>query len=600
MVADLHRLYLQKKDSIKRRILSALTKAHLSFDLWTSPNRLAMVAIYSHFLDKDGRQAQYLLALRRQLGHHSGENIAHTIYSVLTEWGIQDRIGAVVSDNASNNDTCLRHLFQRLSPEYSESDVTHRRLRCYGHILNLVGKAILHGVDQDAFEQESQGLVDSGRLEEDLALWRKKGPVGKLRNIVRYIRSSPQRCERFLRISGEAEEVEAQTFTIFEESSRELVLTLNNETRWNSTYLMIQRALQKREQLSHYLFDSTTTVEASQRLAPEDSLTPEDWRVLIELMTVLEPLYHQTMRTQGRARGDGHGRLWEVMAGIEYLLDRLEDFHRLFGDTEVGETASQAGASSALRRLRTPPPQPTRLPEHIRPDYLPQQRQQNLAQRLEESGILTNHYFRVSVVNGWEVLNKYYTMLGKSPFYPAAVILHPGYGLPWLEKRWRGQGAWIYEAKEGLRTYWQKWYSNAATQGPPTSPPSQGPFVVLAASVNKAEDSDFRQWLNDREIQATITDASELDQYFRSLIPRAVDDPVQWWLDQRHTYPTLSRLALDILAIPAMATECERTFSLAKLSLTSQRLSMSSKTLEELQCTKNWLEDRPSFVRSRH
>jgi hypothetical protein len=51
----------------------------------------------------------------------------------------------------------------------------------------------------------------------------------------------------------------------------------------------------------------------------------------------------------------------------------------------------------------------------------------------------------------------------------------------------------------------------------------------------------------------------------------------------------ISQLALDILAIPAMATDCERSFSLAKLTLTTQRLSMTTETLEKLQCLKNWV-----------
>jgi hypothetical protein len=53
--------------------------------------------------------------------------------------------------------------------------------------------------------------------------------------------------------------------------------------------------------------------------------------------------------------------------------------------------------------------------------------------------------------------------------------------------------------------------------------------------------------------------------------------------------PGAQPAALDILAIPATATDCERPFSLAKLALTSQRLSMSAETLERLQCLKNWI-----------
>jgi hypothetical protein len=42
------------------------------------------------------------------------------------------------------------------------------------------------------------------------------------------------------------------------------------------------------------------------------------------------------------------------------------------------------------------------------------------------------------------------------------------------------------------------------------------------------------------------------------------------------------QLALDVFAIPAMASDCERQFSLAKLTLTSQRLSIGADTLEHV------------------
>jgi hypothetical protein len=38
-----------------------------------------------------------------------------------------------------------------------------------------------------------------------------------------------------------------------------------------------------------------------------------------------------------------------------------------------------------------------------------------------------------------------------------------------------------------------------------------------------------------------------------------------------------------------MASACERQFSLAKLTLTSQRLLMGADTLERVQCLYNWV-----------
>lgn len=66
--------------------------------------------------------------------------------------------------------------------------------------------------------------------------------------------------------------------------------------------------------------------------------------------------------------------------------------------------------------------------------------------------------------------------------------------------------------------------------------------------------------------------------------------PVHWWIDHQQQFPRLSALALDILAIPAMAADCERSFSIAKLSVSSQRHSMNPETLEMLQLLKDWLQ----------
>ncbi|KAM5527636.1 transposase-like protein [Fusarium oxysporum f. sp. phaseoli] len=198
--------YKSKKDEIKQELSDALTKIHLGFDLWTSPNRHAVMAVTAHFLDRQGKHQSRLLALRRQLGCHSGESLAVTLGQVVREWKIEDRVGTVISDNASSNDSCLVNFYGDLDAEMSLADVRARRMRCYGHILNLVARAFLYGEDFESFEAESQVFDLLGRREDDLRHWRKKGPVGKLHNVIKFIRSSPQRCELFKRILRENDE----------------------------------------------------------------------------------------------------------------------------------------------------------------------------------------------------------------------------------------------------------------------------------------------------------------------------------------------------------------------------------------------------------
>ncbi|KAJ0125573.1 hypothetical protein HZ326_31322 [Fusarium oxysporum f. sp. albedinis] len=81
---------------------------------------------------------------------------------------------------------------------------------------------------------------------------------------------------------------------------------------------------------------------------------------------------------------------------------------------------------------------------------------------------------------------------------------------------------------------------------------------------------------------------SELERYLR-LEPQDTQDAIQWYRDHRASFPSLNSFVLDAYAIPAMASACERQFSLGKLTLTSQRLSMGADTLERVQCLRNWV-----------
>lgn len=99
-----------------------------------------------------------------------------------------------------------------------------------------------------------------------------------------------------------------------ERSTVELELIQNNDTRWNSTYLMIKRAIQKQNDINSFVFALESDADELSNIPIEDRLSRDDWRMLTEIMHVLEPIYRQTMRTQGWGKGDG--RLWEVMCSF--------------------------------------------------------------------------------------------------------------------------------------------------------------------------------------------------------------------------------------------------------------------------------------------
>ncbi|KAM5529017.1 transposase-like protein [Fusarium oxysporum f. sp. phaseoli] len=615
---ELQKIFESKADIIKAELGSALTKIHISFDLWTSPNRLAIMAVFAHFIDKFGNQQSRLLALRRQLGIHSGENLAETLFEIVQLWDIRGQVGTVISDNVTTNDTCLSYFYRQLDPSIRPADIKARRMRCYGHVLNLVARAFLFGKDAESFELESDINGMRGLQEQDLRHWRSKGPIGKLHNIVKFIRSSPQRSEYFKRIAHEHED---EGYHLCEESTAELEAILNNETRWNSTYMMIERALRKQTDIRAYIFALEGEKDEEKRIPADDILSNEDWRVLDEVNEILTPLYHQTMRTQGWGKGDSHGRLWEVLVGMEYLLEHFEDWKGFYNEfttetiraTNLNDPELIGRASAPLRGTNIRPARSRRRPARFDGEevYVSQQRSQAptftvaalpehsqaeyaafdkppASKISQKSSLPADHraYIRASINNGWKKLDEYYSKLGESPLFAAAVILHPRFGISWLEATWatEEQLAWVRDAKAGIKDYFARWYqSNQRTDD------LQSKSASSLTNRGK-EDDHYTQWINSRTKKAfaTSSSVSEMDKYLR-LEPQDTQEPIQWWRDHKPSFPVLSSFALDVFAIPAMATDCERQFSLAKLTLTSQRLAMGADTLERVHCLRNWV-----------
>jgi hypothetical protein len=82
-------------------------------------------------------------------------NQADHLWRTITDYGIAPFVGMFNVDNAANNVTALLVLAERLrSTGYPSFDPVADRLRCFGHVINLVVKRILWGTDVQAYEGE--------------------------------------------------------------------------------------------------------------------------------------------------------------------------------------------------------------------------------------------------------------------------------------------------------------------------------------------------------------------------------------------------------------------------------------------------------------
>ncbi|XP_012073147.2 zinc finger BED domain-containing protein DAYSLEEPER [Jatropha curcas] len=85
---------------------------------------------------------------------------------------------------------------------------------------------------------------------------------------------------------------------------------------------------------------------------------------------------------------------------------------------------------------------------------------------------------------------------------------------------------------------------------------------------------------------------SELDQYLEeSLLPRVHDfDVLGWWKLNKLKYPTLSKMAADILSIPISTVAPDSVFDTGSKKIDSYQSSLRPVILEALICAKDWLQ----------
>jgi len=91
----------------------------------------------------------------------------------------------------------------------------------------------------------------------------------------------------------------------------------------------------------------------------------------------------------------------------------------------------------------------------------------------------------------------------------------------------------------------------------------------------------------------SVSGRSELDLYLdeAQLEPRYFEklDVLSYWKDRKSRYPTLSRMACDILSIPITTVASESTFSIGGRVLSKYRSCLLPDNVQALILTRNWL-----------
>ena len=119
-------------------------KVSLALDCWTSLFQKAFIEITVYFINKDWNYRELLLRFEPLYGPHTGVNLSEVLYQLLKERRLLDRIFSVAIDNATNNETLIRALLEKLiSAGAIGSRESIIRFPCMAHVIQLCLKQLL-------------------------------------------------------------------------------------------------------------------------------------------------------------------------------------------------------------------------------------------------------------------------------------------------------------------------------------------------------------------------------------------------------------------------------------------------------------------------
>jgi hypothetical protein len=444
-------------------------------------------------------------------------------------------------------------------------------------MLNLVARKILFGKDPDALQEEIQQAKEELK---DLELWRKKGPIGKLHNIIKYIRWSGQREQLFEKI----QEIEISSLPSDDPAKKIYKLVKDQETHWNSSYDMIKRAVMLRSAIHEFMrkiikeyddYIARITHNNSRSLPKrhqprpticDDYLTEDDWSVLTEYLAILKPFKIATKRLEGRAI-DGefsyffflvilltmlytgrYSALWEVLPTIESLLKDIKIFVDQY---------SPVINTSVLDYSK-----------HWNP--------------------IKDWYLRNNLQLGWEKLDKYYRFTDDSSAYVAAIALHPRFKWRWIQRKWADRIDWQIAADQALRKQWELYKAKKIKDIlDPDEAVSYKHLEGQRKQIPQLEyfmEEEFQTSSDEEELGLT----DEYTEWQKIGREKHVDNPVAYWYDKRSVWPHLASFALDLFGVPAMSAEPERVFSSTGRMVQPDRGCLKADVIGAAACLKQW------------
>jgi hypothetical protein len=321
---DIVKLYDKMRPIMAKRISSIPGGICVSVDGWTSEcQKRNYIGIVISFIEHWERKSVLLSLISTDHESHTGEVLANVVYGEMKRFNIHTKLFAMASDNGSNMVASWPILVDLCAKEGTTVD-EDMHARCVCHVINIVVRAFLKRIGANLSLTSAELADNEGDYGAQL---RKAGHMGHARsvNLIRYltsyVHSSPKRLLKFRQRQCVSQR---ETENFIAEPEKALLPISETVTRWNSTFLMLKRALEIREALSIVL-----SGEGEERIFP----TNETWRHIETVVSFLELFYKITQELQGDKC------LTSAVPSYNELFDHLDDWNdTLCEKLDAGDT----------------------------------------------------------------------------------------------------------------------------------------------------------------------------------------------------------------------------------------------------------------------
>ncbi|RID51906.1 hypothetical protein BRARA_H02541 [Brassica rapa] len=538
-------MFLSEKQKLSEFIGEIPGGVSLSVDLWLSKESVGYAFVSGHFVDKDWNLSSRLLNVVVVACPDSDVALNQPLAACLSEWKLEGKVSSLTVSQSQVNKTCVDNLRGFLSFKNQ-------------HVLN--GQLLMG---------ECYARLISSMAQEALAAEEVQGPVKKVRDSVKYVLTNDACGEKF-------EEVKR----LFPASAPYKDLVIDNIGRWDTSYKMLLVAYEHRQ-----VFTCLETCYPGYKI----SISNEEWRKIESLCLCLKVLFEASEVLIMPKRLTAN-TFYDVMTKLQLELSRIA-----MGEEELGNVVS------SLRE---------RFDLYWRGCFLvvavavvldPRFKMQHVKETFTESyGEDAEQWIKTVT----DALHDLYQNYSEHNLLDSYVVDH-GFAETEVVQEPHFQQQDMPQDANADEISPQSEQTTESSHQHETQPK-----VEKQQNVSE-EYQDHTTFMDDVLLEegstlVTVGDSfsdfdieisemkPELDQYLDDcLVLKSEDfDVLSWWRLNSNNYPTLSKMAADLLSIPFSTVSPESVFDTEVKQMDSYRTSLPRGTLEALLCTKDWLKNQ--------